>query len=58
MSREERKVPNFDPSLCCFDIMGDNGVEHMYFPKLLLTTFENEADGREAYNLWITLSHL
>ena len=58
MSWKERKVPNFDPSLCCFEIMGDDGHEHMYFPKLLLATFENEADGREGYNIWINLSHL
>ena len=58
MSWEKSKVPSFDSSLCSFDIMGDDDRVHMYFPTLLLATFDNEADGREGYNIWINLSHL
>lgn len=58
MSGEKRKLPSYDSSLCCFNIMGDDGYEHMYFPQLLLAAFENEADGRKGYNIWINLSHL
>lgn len=58
MRWEEGKVPSFDSSLCCFDIMGDDGHIHAYYPNLLLSTFKNEADGKDGYNLWINLRHL